>query len=256
MSTFYEFLTHSNEPQALALPGPERSSSLVDTFESVKLSVTNLALSVDTIPNNNAEKFGQDVAKLVTSDSFLKELSEGVQTPMLGETEDEFVSRCKKTLFGLIDKHLTKKQLILDAIQKMKALQLFTVLAYSLFRNTGKALKYATVQEWIATNSNRDNIGRGYAGGRLPESSSSGFAELIRENRGDIVRINAAIIFDKRSGPVARKTWDAKKLDAKLEKLFGNTLRIRIDVQVFVESRSVAAMKQHVVTQTTGVMTC
>lgn len=108
--------------------------------------------------------------------------------------------------------------------------KVLALLTYSMFQNSGKDLKYATVQEWIATKSNRENIGRGYVGGHLPTSGGGGFAELIREKRGTAVRINAAIIFDKRSGPIARKTWDAKKLDAKLEKLFGNNLRVRIDV--------------------------
>jgi hypothetical protein len=92
------------------------------------------------------------------------------------------------------------------------------------------ALKWETVQEWIATNSNRNNIGRGYSGGRLPAASGGGFAELRLENIGNSVRINAEITFDKRSGPIARKTWDAKNLDSKLEKMFGNNLRVRIDV--------------------------
>lgn len=112
----------------------------------------------------------------------------------------------------------------------MKALQLIAVLAYNLLRGSQAALKYETVAGWIATNSNRDNIGRGYAGGRLPPSGGGGFAELVRENHGGTVRVSAAIIFDKRSGPVARKAWDAKKLDGKLEKMFGNNLRVRINV--------------------------
>lgn len=87
-----------------------------------------------------------------------------------------------------------------------------------------RLLKWDTVQEWITTNSNRDNYGRGYAGNRLPESGSAAFAELIRESRGDSVRVNAVIVFDKQSGPIARTTWEAKKSDSKLEKLFGNNL--------------------------------
>ena len=97
-------------------------------------------------------------------------------------------------------------------------------------RLSSNALSWETVNSWIASNSNRDNIGRGYVGGRLPSSGGGGFAELVRENRGETVRISAAIIFDKRSGPVARQTWDAKKLDGKLEKMFGNNLRVRINV--------------------------
>lgn len=95
---------------------------------------------------------------------------------------------------------------------------------------SGSTLKYETVNGWIVTNSNRDNIGRGYVGGHFSSSGGGGFAELVRENQGGTVRVSAAIIFDKRSGPVARKTWDAKSLDGKLEKMFGNSLRVQINV--------------------------
>lgn len=95
---------------------------------------------------------------------------------------------------------------------------------------SGSALKYETVNDWIVSNSNRDNIGRGYVGGRLPSNGGGGFAELVRESRGGCVRITAAIIFDQRAGPVARQSWDAQKLDTKLEKMFGNNLRVRINV--------------------------
>lgn len=104
-------------------------------------------------------------------------------------------------------------------------------IAYKIFKkNSGEILNGDTVQEWIATNGNRENIGSGYSGGRLSASGTGGFAELVRENRGGSVRVTAAIIFDQRSGPFARTTWDAKKLDAKLEKMFGNNLRVRINV--------------------------
>lgn len=108
MASFYEFLTDSSEPEKIALPGPGTPGSLAEAYDNVKQGVTKLALSIDAIPNTDAEKFGQDVAKLVTSDIFLKELSEEVRMPRFGETEDEFVSRCKQTLFGLMDKHLAK----------------------------------------------------------------------------------------------------------------------------------------------------
>lgn len=110
MTSFYEFINQSNSPSNLVLPYSEKAqTSTAVTFNLVKTGLSSLAKTSPEIPGKDAEKFGQDIAELVTNDSFLKELSKGIQTPMLGETENEFVSRCKRTLFGLIDKHLSKK---------------------------------------------------------------------------------------------------------------------------------------------------
>jgi hypothetical protein len=110
MTSFYEFINENKTPSSLALSNPEKAqTSTAATFNLVNTGLANFAKNCPAIPAKDAEKFGQDIAELVTNDSFLKELSKGIQTPMLGETENEFVSRCKRTLFGLIDKHLSKK---------------------------------------------------------------------------------------------------------------------------------------------------
>ena len=105
------------------------------------------------------------------------------------------------------------------------------LIALAIARNrSSSSITWSEVERWISTNANRDNIGRGYSGGRLPRGGSDGFAELVRETRGDRVRVSAAIVFDKRSGPVARHSWDADHLDAELSKMFAKNLRIRISV--------------------------
>lgn len=109
MASFYEFVSHSEHPSNLALSSSERSSSTEVAFNTIKTDVTSLALSTPAIPSNDAEQFGQDIAQLVTSNSFLKELSEAIQPPKPNETEDEFVSRCKLALIKLIDGRMAKK---------------------------------------------------------------------------------------------------------------------------------------------------
>lgn len=112
----------------------------------------------------------------------------------------------------------------------MKLTQLIVLAAYGIARNWGDSLSLSTVQQWIKENSNRDNYGSGYAGNSLANSRSNAFAEIRRETNGGSVRLVANVYYDAKQGSVASKTWTVKRLDSKLEKLFGHNLRVRIDV--------------------------
>ena len=112
----------------------------------------------------------------------------------------------------------------------MKLTQLIVLAAYGIARNWGDSLSLATVQQWIKENSNRDNYGSGFAGNRLDNSRSNAFVEIRRETVGGSVRVLANVYYDAKQGTVASKTWTVKRLDSKLEKLFGHNLRVRIDV--------------------------
>lgn len=113
----------------------------------------------------------------------------------------------------------------------MKPSQLLGMAAYLVIRNWGgSSLKLETVQEWIKENGNRDDYGRGYAGNRLPDSRDRSYAEVRKESVGGGVQVVANIFLDARQGAAVSKTWKVKKLDSKLEKFFGNNLRVRIDV--------------------------
>lgn len=112
----------------------------------------------------------------------------------------------------------------------MNIAQLLAVAVYGIVRNWGDNLSLTTVQLWVKENSNRDNYGRGYAGNSLPSGRSNAFAEIKRESVGGGMRITANVYFDAKQGAAASKVWNVKRLDSKLEKFFGNNLRVRIDV--------------------------
>lgn len=111
--------------------------------------------------------------------------------------------------------------------------QLLAALTFSAAKKllTDSSLSWNSVNNWIATNSNLDNYGRGYAGGQLLDSRTAAFAELRKEPLGaNGFRVSAAIFLDSRNKAIATQTWEAKKLDSALEKTFGRNLRVRIDV--------------------------
>lgn len=92
-------------------------------------------------------------------------------------------------------------------------------------------LTWSTVNDWIVTNSNLDNYGRGYSGNNLLPNTTAAYAQLHKEPMGaNGYRVSASIFLNARSGAIATHAWEAKKLDAELEKVFGRNLRVRIDV--------------------------
>ena len=112
----------------------------------------------------------------------------------------------------------------------MKLAQLIVLAAYGIARNWGDSLSLSTVEQWIKENSNRDNYGSGYSGNSLPNSRSNAFAEIRRETNGRGMQVIANVYYDAKQGSIASKTWTVKRLDSKLEKLFGHNLRVRINL--------------------------
>lgn len=112
----------------------------------------------------------------------------------------------------------------------MKLGHLIVLAAYGIARNWGDSLSLSTVEQWIKENSNSDNYGNGYAGNSLSSNRSNAFAELHRETNGNGVQVSASVYYDAKQGSVASKTWNVKRIDSKLEKLFGHNLRVRINV--------------------------
>lgn len=113
----------------------------------------------------------------------------------------------------------------------MTPLQAIGVIAVNLLRSSGDKLTLKTIQAWMNDHSNRDNYGSGYSGNRLSRGPSNGFAEIVKHpNSNGKYKVTATVYLDPRQGAVASKTWDAKKLDSDLEKLFEKNLRVRINV--------------------------
>ena len=103
MATLIDFL--KGEQENLSLPGPSGSCSLAHTHDAVADAVST-ALEKTDLPNGDAIKFAEKVGTLVTGDKFLQELSNVIGQPKLSESEDEFVARCKQSMFGLLTKRL------------------------------------------------------------------------------------------------------------------------------------------------------
>lgn len=113
----------------------------------------------------------------------------------------------------------------------MNPAQLLGLATYLVGRSFfGGTLKFETIHDWIKHNGNPNDYGRGYAGGRLSNGSGSAFAELHRESAPNGVHVSVSVFMGPKTSPFATKSWSAKKLDSKLEKMFGHNQRIRIDV--------------------------
>lgn len=112
----------------------------------------------------------------------------------------------------------------------MTPLQAIAAIAINLLRSSSNKLTLKTVQAWIDDNSDRDRYGSGYTGNSLARGPSNGYVELTKTARSGGFEVRASVYLDPKQGAVASKTWDAKKIDSDLEKLFGKNLRVRINV--------------------------
>lgn len=113
----------------------------------------------------------------------------------------------------------------------MKLLQVLAVGTYLVARNLwGNTIDFDTVKKWIKDNANPNNYGRGYAGNSLSSNSGAAFVELHRNNTGGGVEVTVSAYMGPRASAFASKAWKAKKMDSKLEKMFGDNMRVRIDV--------------------------
>lgn len=103
--------------------------------------------------------------------------------------------------------------------------------AVLMLRKSAGTLAWRTVEQWFQNHARRDYYGRGYAGNALPSRfPRNAYVELRKEAYGGGVRVIANVYLDPRQGAAASKTWEAKKLDAQLEKRFGPHQRVRIDI--------------------------
>lgn len=103
MATFSDFYKHEQEMLSLAGPSGEPSASGIQT------AVANaVVLGLDGVDMSNSDvvKFAAQVGELITAESFLKELSGKIGQPTPDESENEFVERCKQTMFGLLTQRL------------------------------------------------------------------------------------------------------------------------------------------------------
>jgi len=101
MTTLLDFI--KNERNTVESTG----SSISTTAGQLALTKSfSLALIKAEVEEAQASKFANKLVELVSSDKFLKELSDEIREPGITETEDAFVERCKVTMKKLLDRHL------------------------------------------------------------------------------------------------------------------------------------------------------
>jgi hypothetical protein len=109
MSSFYEFVKQNEGEVVLALPCSGKPSGSAEIFNAVVGAVGLLPPNILAISASDTNRFSQELAAIVSEDSFLKTLSDSIQKPKQDESEEEFVSRSKLVLLGLIDQKLDSK---------------------------------------------------------------------------------------------------------------------------------------------------
>lgn len=101
MTSLYHFLKDEESSQPFQT-GDDAGGTLVASAEKAVV----LSLQDSNVPDDQAAKFAKGLAKIVSSDAFLKELSAEIREPGLTESEDAFVERAKLTMRKLLDRHL------------------------------------------------------------------------------------------------------------------------------------------------------
>jgi hypothetical protein len=99
MADFYEFL---KQRELMALPGP---SGNLEVRSEVSQAVSH-SIQGSSITDGDASKFAAEVGDFVMSDDFLLELSDMIGRPEGNESKEEFVQRCKATMFDILTKRL------------------------------------------------------------------------------------------------------------------------------------------------------
>lgn len=110
MGSLYEYITKNSEAnQPALLPSSnETKSAAVAVTVAIESAVVELLTTHDVTSKKDALQISDGMAKLVTEDDFLKQLSDTIQKPTKGESEDDFVKRCNSALRSMLDEHLDK----------------------------------------------------------------------------------------------------------------------------------------------------
>jgi hypothetical protein len=113
----------------------------------------------------------------------------------------------------------------------LRELGILALMAANKFLKSTPTLTWDELQTWISDVSNPDNYGRRFAQQRPPARRPDGYIEVRKEPlRGGKFRISAALFLAPLNKLVTSKDWEVEKIDAKLEKRFGDNLRFTIKV--------------------------
>jgi hypothetical protein len=95
MSSFREFMDEIEESPTQSLPASEL------TIPAIQMALTAATVGLLTpfsFPDNEKQKFSEEVSSLIQNESFLSELSNQIDEPLENESEDEFVKRSSDAL--------------------------------------------------------------------------------------------------------------------------------------------------------------
>jgi len=95
MGSFREFMDEIEESPTRSLPDSELTISAIQMSLA---SATSGLLAPFSLPDDEKQKFSEEVSNLIQDKSFLSELSEQIDEPFENESEDEFIKRSSNSL--------------------------------------------------------------------------------------------------------------------------------------------------------------
>jgi hypothetical protein len=106
MNSLKEFVDEIKKSRTKALP--ESNTTLSEIQLALTKEVGEI-LTQSSDPNDEQQKFSQEVSRLVQDEVFLSELSEQLSEPLSHESEDEFVARGSDLVRRMLYKKLKIK---------------------------------------------------------------------------------------------------------------------------------------------------
>ena len=80
----------------------QKAAGTLAAITKAEMGLATFAVLGGALGATKAQKFSDGAASLVTSDEFLNELESELGLPEQGETEDEFVTRAKASMLGML----------------------------------------------------------------------------------------------------------------------------------------------------------
>lgn len=108
MDSLYQYIlkNYFSSQSKLLTNSSDTNTSGYNVNGAVSTAVINVLSEHNTVTKNETIELSDELARLVSSDSFLKQLSDTIHKPSIGESEDDFIKRCNSSLRALLDKHL------------------------------------------------------------------------------------------------------------------------------------------------------
>ena len=107
MGSFRDFLS-SGDSKETGLGHRTEELRLATSASIARVLISFLPVPGLSLSTDQASEFSDKAGKLVSSDEFIQELSNRINEPEAGESEEDFVKRAKDALRALLTEKLTK----------------------------------------------------------------------------------------------------------------------------------------------------